>query len=51
VIGVVVALFLGAGALMGSIAFGGQKFFEWQQEKAAAAAAATALDPSMERLS
>lgn len=40
VLGVVVALFLGAGVLMGSIAFGGQKYFEWQKEKAAATAAA-----------
>jgi hypothetical protein len=43
VIGVVVALFFGAGTLMGSIAFGGQKYFEWQQEKAAAKTAT--LDP------
>ena len=40
VLGVVVALFLGAGVLMGSIAFGGQKYFEWQKEKAAVATAA-----------
>jgi hypothetical protein len=30
VLGVVVALLLGAGVLTGTIAFGGQKFFEWQ---------------------
>lgn len=30
VLGVIVALLLGAGVLMGTIAFGGQKFFEWQ---------------------
>ncbi|MFD2451487.1 NINE protein [Ideonella paludis] len=33
VLGVVVALFLGAGVLMGSIAFGGQKYFEWQKKR------------------
>lgn len=30
VLGVIVALLLGAGVLTGTIAFGGQKFFEWQ---------------------
>ncbi len=30
VIGVIVALMLGGAAFMGSLAFGGQKFFEWQ---------------------
>jgi len=30
VLGVIVALLLGAGVLMGTVAFGGQKFFEWQ---------------------
>lgn len=30
VLGVILALLLGAGVLMGTIAFGGQKFFEWQ---------------------
>jgi hypothetical protein len=30
VLGVIVALLMGAGVLMGTIAFGGQKFFEWQ---------------------
>ena len=30
VLGVIVALMIGAGVLMGTIAFGGQKFFEWQ---------------------
>ncbi|TDM09039.1 MAG: hypothetical protein C4K60_06730 [Ideonella sp. MAG2] len=39
VLGVIVALFLGGAVLMGSIAFGGQKYFEWQKEKAAATAA------------
>jgi hypothetical protein len=33
VIGAVVALFFGAIALMSSIAFSGQKFFEWQIEE------------------
>lgn len=31
VLGVIVALLVGGAALMGTIAFGGQKFFEWQQ--------------------
>lgn len=31
VMGVIVALFLGGAVLMGTIAFGGQKYFEWQQ--------------------
>lgn len=47
VMGVVVALFLGAGVLMGSIAFGGQKYFEWQKEKAAATAAARAASSNL----
>jgi hypothetical protein len=34
VIGVVLALLLGATALMSTIAFSGQKFFEWQVEEA-----------------
>lgn len=34
VIGVIVALLLGAGVLMGTIAFSGQKFFEWRAESA-----------------
>ena len=33
---VIVALMLGAGVLMGTIAFGGQRFFEWQVEQARA---------------
>ncbi len=32
VLAVITALLVGATALMGSIAFGGQKFFEWQLE-------------------
>lgn len=36
VLGVIVALLLGAGVLTGTIAFGGQKFFEWQLGQAAA---------------
>ena len=31
VLGAITALLLGGTALMGTIAFGGQKFFEWQQ--------------------
>jgi hypothetical protein len=33
VIAVIAALMIGAGALMGTLAFGGQKFFEWQAER------------------
>ena len=36
VLGVIVALLMGAGVLMGTIAFGGQKFFEWQLGQASA---------------
>jgi hypothetical protein len=32
VLGVILALLLGAGVLMGTVAFGGQRFFEWQLE-------------------
>lgn len=34
VLGVVFALMLGAGVLMATIAFGGQRFFEWQIDEA-----------------
>lgn len=34
VLGAIVALLLGASALMATIAFGGQRFFEWQIEEA-----------------
>lgn len=37
VLAVIVALLIGATALMGTIAFGGQKFFEWQLEGSRAA--------------
>lgn len=37
VIGVIVALMLGGGVLMGTLAFGGQKYFEWQAAQQAAA--------------
>jgi hypothetical protein len=37
VLGVMVALFVGGAVLMGTIAFGGQKFFEWQMQAEAAA--------------
>lgn len=40
VLGAVTALFLGAGVLMATIAFGVQKFFEWQLDPARGAAAA-----------
>lgn len=35
VIAVIAALMIGGGALMGTLAFGGQKFFEWQAEREA----------------
>jgi hypothetical protein len=35
VLGVIAALMIGATALMATIAFGGQRFFEWQIESAA----------------
>jgi hypothetical protein len=35
VLGVIVALLIGASALMGTVAFSGQRFFEWQLEQAA----------------
>jgi hypothetical protein len=35
VLGVITALLLGASVLMGTAAFGGQRFFEWQLETAA----------------
>ena len=38
VLGAIAALLIGGTVLMGTIAFGGQKFFEWQQAAEAAAA-------------
>ncbi|MGL6109948.1 MAG: hypothetical protein ACRC2B_07595 [Rubrivivax sp.] len=35
VLGVIVALLLGASVLMGTVAFSGQRFFEWQLEEPA----------------
>lgn len=35
VIGVVVALMLGGASFMGALAYGGQKYFEWQSQQAA----------------
>lgn len=37
IFGVIVALMVGATILMGTVAFGGQKFFEWQTERTATA--------------
>jgi hypothetical protein len=37
VIAVIAALMIGGAALMGTLAFGGQKFFEWQAERDAQA--------------
>jgi hypothetical protein len=34
VLGAIVALLIGATALMGTVAFSGQRFFEWQLEAA-----------------
>lgn len=39
VLGVITALMVGGAVLMGTIAFGGQKFFEWEQQRASADAA------------
>jgi hypothetical protein len=39
VLGVVAALLIGGAVLMGTLAFGGQKYFEYQAEQAATAAA------------
>lgn len=35
VIAVIVALMVGSAALMGALAFGGEKFFEWQKQREA----------------
>lgn len=40
VLGAIAALMLGGGVLMGTIAFAGQRFFEWQSSRSAAADAA-----------
>lgn len=37
VLGAIAALMLGGGVLMGTIAFAGQRFFEWQSSRSAAA--------------
>jgi hypothetical protein len=37
IIAVIAALMIGGAALMGTLAFGGQKFFEWQAEREAQA--------------
>ena len=40
-LGVIVALLLGASVLMGTVAFSGQRFFEWQLEQRRAALSAS----------
>ena len=40
VLGVIAALLVGGAVLMGTLAFGGQMFFEWQAQQAAVALAA-----------
>lgn len=40
IFGVILALMVGATILMGTVAFGGQKFFEWQGERAKSTLAA-----------
>jgi hypothetical protein len=42
VLGVIVALLVGATVFMGTVAFSGQRFFEWQLEKSDAARGAKA---------
>lgn len=46
VLGAIAALMLGAGVLMGTIAFGIQKFFEWELGVAALAPAAAMASPA-----
>jgi hypothetical protein len=43
VMAAIVALMIGGAVLMGTLAFSGQRFFEWQLEAPAAAASASAL--------
>jgi hypothetical protein len=45
VLGVITALLIGATVLMGTIAFAGQRFFEWRLQPAPAAAEAPRPDP------
>jgi hypothetical protein len=51
VLGVIAALLIGAGALMSSIAYGVQKYFEWDLESQRAARAAPAQADSSTMLS
>ncbi len=46
VLGVIAALLVGGTVLMGTIAYGGQKFFEWQLDHDAAAPAASRQNSS-----
>ena len=45
VLGVIVALMIGTVALMSTIAFGGQRFFEWQIERERSAVSASDASP------
>ena len=49
VIGVVIALLLGGATLMGTLAFGGQKYFEYEQERQQALEAAPAPAQKIEK--
>lgn len=49
IIGVVVALLLGGALLMGTMAFGGQKFFEAQLERDSASAEPAAADQNSQK--
>ena len=45
ILGVIIAVMLGAGVLMSSIAYGVQKWFEWQLQPAVASGPADGLQP------
>jgi hypothetical protein len=50
VLAVVLALLLGGGVLMGTLAYGGQKYFEYEAEQAATAAAGRTAGPGPDGL-